>query len=173
MAFIAWITSITLEHASQVFKMSGQALTATQPPIQWVPGLFPWSKAAGGVTFNYPPPSCVEVNNRRRCTLPTCLQGVDKENFTFTCPTRKKSVERVKIWRPRSKGWRSGDRVHNPLLTTQKHDKQRTSYTLVQPNHLWAFPMSWKMVLFVLCIAASSYALQFIYITTGVYIRLF
>ena len=57
-----------------------------------------------GVSFNHSPPSNAEVMNQRRFTLPTCLHGVERESFTWTCPPpyQKKKVVRVQIWRPRS-----------------------------------------------------------------------
>jgi len=37
-------------------------LGATQPSIQWVPGLFPWGKVVRGIA-NYSSPSSAEVMN--------------------------------------------------------------------------------------------------------------
>ena len=37
----------------------------TQPPIQWVPGLFPRGKVAGAWRgVDHPPPSCAEIKER-------------------------------------------------------------------------------------------------------------
>jgi len=43
-------------------KPSVSPLGLTQPAIQWVPGLFPWSKAAG-LKADHSPPSNSEVSN--------------------------------------------------------------------------------------------------------------
>jgi hypothetical protein len=58
----------------------------TQLPIQWVPGgCFPKVKRAGREA-DHSPPFGAEVNNKwsYTSTLPICLNGMYRDNFTFS-----------------------------------------------------------------------------------------
>jgi hypothetical protein len=63
-------------------KTPTTAQRRTQPPVQWVPGFLPGSKAAGHELTTYPP---------------TCLHVVYRENFTFTF-IRDLHLQRDDIW---------------------------------------------------------------------------
>ena len=45
-----------------ILHLSRMALRATQPPVQWVPGLFPWDTVAGA--WRPPTPFSTEVKER-------------------------------------------------------------------------------------------------------------
>ena len=64
--------------------LSRPALTLTQPPIQWVPGLSPGVNRPGrGV--DHPPPHCAEVKERVELYLYLWVFVVYyRVNFTFT-----------------------------------------------------------------------------------------
>jgi hypothetical protein len=63
------------------------ALLPTQLPIEWVPGIFPASKAARVCSYvvDHSPPSITKVKTEWSYTSvpPICLHRVDRDNFTF------------------------------------------------------------------------------------------
>jgi hypothetical protein len=56
--------------------------------IQWIPGFFPMRAYVCVYVWDIDlsPPSSAKVKNEWSCitTTPVCLQGVDRDNFTFT-----------------------------------------------------------------------------------------
>jgi hypothetical protein len=51
------------ERIFPVTSASRPALVPTQPPIQWVPGFFPWGKERPGRDADHSPPSSAKVEN--------------------------------------------------------------------------------------------------------------
>jgi len=64
--------------------MSGHALGPTHPHVQWVPGFLPGDEITGA-RVNLSSAASADANNGCSYTsaLPICLQGVDRDSFTF------------------------------------------------------------------------------------------
>lgn len=77
-------------------KASTPDLGPTRPPIQWIPEIISWDKAAGCEGNHSSLPSAKDKNAWSYHPIPpTRLQGMDRENFNV-CPIfKKKSVHNV------------------------------------------------------------------------------
>jgi hypothetical protein len=66
-------------------KISRWALRSTQPPLQWVLAVLPQGVKQPGCEVDQLPPPNVMFKNEKNYTSPspTCLHGMDKDNFTF------------------------------------------------------------------------------------------
>lgn len=65
------------------------ALGFTQPPVQWVPGLFWGVKRAGIDVDHFRPVQRLRMSGAIPILPPVCLHAVDRENLLFLCGLRK------------------------------------------------------------------------------------